>query len=202
MRALLEDPSTAVGSDPQYPDVSPRDAQALREYGRCDPRPRRPRSDRLRTSRPFTRLGLIAAVIAAVIDQASKLWLLHGFDLANKGIVKLMPSVDLVLTWNPGISYGLFPQESELGQYVLLALKLAAVLALWIWLARADTELTRAGARLDHRGRDRQRRRPRPVWGRDGFRAVPHQDTDLQLQLVCVQPGRCRHRCRGGWTLV
>ena len=47
-----------------------------------------------------------------------------------------------MLTWNIGISYGLFPQESDFGRYVLLALKCAAVIVLWIWLARAETRLT------------------------------------------------------------
>ena len=64
---------------------------------------------------PFTRLGLVAAVIACAVDQAAKLWLFHGVDLANKGIVKLMPFIDLVLTWNTGISYGLFQQDSAAG---------------------------------------------------------------------------------------
>ncbi len=91
---------------------------------------------------PLTRLGLIAAAIAGAIDQAVKLWLLFGFDLANRGIVKLLPFLDLVLTWNTGISYGLFPQESDLGRYVLLALKAGAVAVLWIWLARAESRLT------------------------------------------------------------
>ena len=91
---------------------------------------------------PLTRLGLIAAVIAGAADQASKLWLLFWFDLANRGIVHLTPFLDLVLTWNTGISYGLFPQDSDFGRYVLLALKLAAVVLLWIWLARAESRLT------------------------------------------------------------
>jgi signal peptidase II len=91
---------------------------------------------------PFTRFGVIVAVIACAIDQASKLWLLNVFDLANRGIVRLTPFLDFVLTWNTGISYGLFPQESDFGRYVLLALKAAAVLVLWIWLARAELRLT------------------------------------------------------------
>ena len=91
---------------------------------------------------PLTRFGLTAAVIAAAADQASKLWLLFWFDLANRGIVHLTPFLDLVLTWNTGISYGLFPQDSDFGRYVLLALKLAAVVLLWIWLARAESRLT------------------------------------------------------------
>src|SRR6185503_16323695 len=91
---------------------------------------------------PFTRLGLIVAAIACAIDQAVKLWLLYAFDLANRGIVRLTPFLDFVLTWNTGISYGWFPQESDLGRFVLLALKTAAVLVLWVWLARAESRLT------------------------------------------------------------
>ena len=91
---------------------------------------------------PLSRLGLTAGLIACAIDQAVKLWLLFAFDLANRGIVHLTPFLDFVLTWNTGISYGLFPQESEFGQLVLLALKAAAVVVLWIWLARAESRLT------------------------------------------------------------
>jgi len=91
---------------------------------------------------PFTRLGLITAVAACAVDQASKLWLLDGFGLARRGIVHLTAFLDLVLTWNTGISYGLFPQESDLGRWLLLAGKLVAVVLLWIWLARSRSALT------------------------------------------------------------
>jgi signal peptidase II len=91
---------------------------------------------------PLTFYGLIIALITCALDQATKLWLLNVFDLANRGIVRLTPFLDFVLTWNTGISYGLFPQEGDLGRYVLLALKLAAVVLLWIWLARAELRLT------------------------------------------------------------
>ena len=91
---------------------------------------------------PLTRFGAVVALIACAVDQAVKLWLLGVFDLANRGIVRLTPFLDLVLTWNTGISYGLFPQESDFGRHVLLALKAAAVVVLWIWLARAELRLT------------------------------------------------------------
>jgi signal peptidase II len=91
---------------------------------------------------PLTRFGLAVAVAAAAIDQAAKLWLLFIFDLGARGIVTLTPFLDLVLTWNTGISYGLFRQEGPLGQWALLALKAIAVILLWIWLARASTRLT------------------------------------------------------------
>lgn len=91
---------------------------------------------------PHTRLGLMLAAIACAADQAVKIWLVQVYGLAEKGIVALTPFLDLVLIWNTGISYGLFPQESELGRWLLLAAKLVAVAALWIWLARARTALT------------------------------------------------------------
>jgi signal peptidase II len=91
---------------------------------------------------PLTALGLTAAAIACALDQASKLWLLQVFGLADKGVVKLMPFVDLVLTWNTGISYGWFQQEGPFGQWALLALKAVAVALLWIWLAKASFRLS------------------------------------------------------------
>ena len=72
----------------------------------------------------------------------AKLWLLFGFDLGARGNVSLTPFLDLVLTWNTGISYGLFRQEGPLGQWTLLALKLIAVVLLWIWLSRASSRVT------------------------------------------------------------
>jgi signal peptidase II len=91
---------------------------------------------------PLTAFGLGTAAIACVLDQLSKLWLLRVFDLGHKGVVKLAPFVDLVLTWNTGISYGWFQQEGPFGQGALLALKVLAVALLWIWLARADSRLS------------------------------------------------------------
>ena len=91
---------------------------------------------------PLTRLGLVVAAASAVIDQASKLWLLYVFDLGARMPVRLAPFLDLVLVWNKGISYGLFQQEGPAGKWALLALKIVAVALLWIWLSRTEGRLT------------------------------------------------------------
>jgi signal peptidase II len=91
---------------------------------------------------PRTRLGFAVASTAAILDQATKLWLLFVYNLPAKGVVALAPVLDLVLTWNYGISYGLFQQRGEVGRWVLLGIKVLAVVVLWVWLARAKSALT------------------------------------------------------------
>jgi signal peptidase II len=90
----------------------------------------------------LTRLGLAVGLTTAAIDQATKLWLLYVFDIRAKIPVQLTPFLDLVLVWNKGISYGLFQQEGVLGQWALLAIKAAAIVLLWVWLARTGSRLT------------------------------------------------------------
>lgn len=88
---------------------------------------------------PF-RIGMTAALVTAVLDQASKLWLVLGYDL-GRNPVSLTPFLDLVLTWNYGISYGLFQQETQFGRWALVAIKIAAVIGLAFWLRRQATAL-------------------------------------------------------------
>ena len=90
---------------------------------------------------PLTRHGLVAAALAALVDQAVKLWLLFGFHLGAHERIRLMPFLDLVLVWNTGISYGWFQQSGPAGQWALLGVKVIAVALLWIWLARAGSRL-------------------------------------------------------------
>lgn len=81
---------------------------------------------------------LVVALAGLVLDQASKLWLLHGFGLAGRGPVPLLPILDLTLVWNRGISYGLFQQDGAIGRWGLAAATLIAAVGLWIWSVRAS----------------------------------------------------------------
>jgi signal peptidase II len=90
---------------------------------------------------PFSALGLGVAALTLLIDQAHKAWMLYVYDIGAKGVVTLAPFFDLVLVWNRGVSYGLFPQESSLGRWALILFAVAATLALTVWLARVVTPL-------------------------------------------------------------
>jgi signal peptidase II len=85
------------------------------------------------------RPGVIAALAVLALDQASKLWLLFVFDIARRGTVRVTPFFDLVLAWNVGISFGWFQNDGLLAQTILMAVKVAAVIVLAIWMARSKT---------------------------------------------------------------
>ena len=90
---------------------------------------------------PHLRSGLIAAGTALVLDQASKLWLLFVFDIAQRGAVRVTPFFDLVLAWNVGISFGWFQSDSAWVQIILMLIKAVAVVVLAVWMARSQTLL-------------------------------------------------------------
>jgi signal peptidase II len=91
---------------------------------------------------PLSGFGLSVAILACAIDQAAKVALLLGLHLSSQSPIVLGPFVALVLTWNTGISYGLFPQNGPFGPWALLAFKIVAVALLWVWLSRAPSRLT------------------------------------------------------------
>jgi len=97
---------------------------------------------------PLLRSGLIAAVATLIVDQASKLWLLHVFDIGRRGMVQVTSFFDLVLAWNTGISYGWLQNMGTTGQTLLMAGKAVAIVLLAIWMARSQTRLAVIGLGL------------------------------------------------------
>jgi signal peptidase II len=86
----------------------------------------------------YREAGLIAAAGALVADQGVKLGLLYGAGFARLlpgQAIPVLPFFNLVMVWNPGISYGLFPASSRWGMAALVILSLGAVAGLgrWLW---------------------------------------------------------------------
>lgn len=87
------------------------------------------------------RLGLGVALLTLALDQASKLYLLFGYDLPFREPLQLGPFVSLVSVWNHGISYGLFQQDGEMGRWLLVAVSCVAMVAIGVWMWRAGNRL-------------------------------------------------------------
>lgn len=87
-------------------------------------------------------LGLFAAVVAAVLDQAHKFWMLHVFGIEARQPVTVAPFLDLVLSWNYGVSYSLLPAHEAASRALLLAGQAIIVGSLVWWLWRSPNRLT------------------------------------------------------------
>ena len=57
------------------------------------------------------RLSYALCLLVLVLDQASKLFVLHSLDLEHTQPLIISAFFDLILVWNRGISYGLFQQN-------------------------------------------------------------------------------------------
>ena len=88
---------------------------------------------------PYSRFGLVAALVTLVADQMHKWWMLNVYDIAAKGRVAVTSFLDLVFVKNIGISYSLINQDSFVGQMMLMGFAIVASLALWVWIARSAT---------------------------------------------------------------
>ncbi|HXY89760.1 MAG TPA: signal peptidase II [Xanthobacteraceae bacterium] len=88
--------------------------------------------------------GLAVAALTLVADQATKLFVLYGLRLGVNDVVAIAPFCDLVLAMNRGISYGLLPQDSEFGRWILVMVNLAAAGAFVLWLRRVRSRLLAA----------------------------------------------------------
>jgi signal peptidase II len=93
-------------------------------------------------------VGLIAAALSLVADQGSKLFMLYGAGFAHMPpgqAVPVLPFFNLVMVWNPGISYGLFPASSIWGTAALVLIDVVAVVGLTWWLWGSTSRALTAG---------------------------------------------------------
>jgi len=87
-------------------------------------------------------MGLAAAIVVLVADQASKWWVLNGLDLPALGQVVLLPVLNLTMVMNPGVTFGLLRGLGFWGHYGLAGIALVVVAMLFLWLRRAGGALS------------------------------------------------------------
>ncbi|HWI25935.1 MAG TPA: signal peptidase II [Stellaceae bacterium] len=86
--------------------------------------------------------GLAVALVAAIADQLSKLWILRLFAAhPAQSSFPVTPFFNLALTWNRGMSFGLFNTDSRLNTVVFTTLAAIIVGGLVVWLARVRQNL-------------------------------------------------------------
>ena len=89
-------------------------------------------------------LGLVVALAVIVADQASKAWIL-SFFAARDGVpvATVTPFFNFVLTGNRGMSFGLFNNNDAMNTAVFTVLAAIIVIALLVWLWKAQNSLIR-----------------------------------------------------------
>lgn len=78
------------------------------------------------------------ALVAFVLDQASKYWVVHVLNL--KEVLSrdvLPPYLNLRMAWNYGVNFGLFSQDSPLTRWLLIAVALVIVVVVLVWISHA-----------------------------------------------------------------
>lgn len=107
-------------------------------------------STKVRQSSPVV-FGLVVLTVA-ILDLWSKSAMIASLTPARRTI-EVTPFFNLRIGYNPGISFGLFPAESELARALLIGFALAAtILVVWlglrsrIWIERLGFALIAGGA--------------------------------------------------------
>lgn len=79
-------------------------------------------------------LGPLLFALILVLDVLTKHWALTW--LAGQGVVRVTGFFNLVLVWNPGISFGFLRAGGEAGRWLLVALAVGISIVLVFWLRR------------------------------------------------------------------
>ncbi len=96
---------------------------------------------------PARSLGLVAAPIAAIIDQASKAWALDALWPPYSEGIALLPMLNLRLGFNTGVTFGMFAESAAGAVWLLVAISLGVVtiLARWLWRTTSRSEAAALG---------------------------------------------------------
>ena len=80
----------------------------------------------------------LAALVAGgifLLDQATKLAVVHGLNLIERGGIDVLPPyLTFRMAWNRGINFGLFAHDADVMRWVLIAVALAISVWVWIWV--------------------------------------------------------------------
>ncbi len=93
------------------------------------------------------RIGLAVALAGIAVDQASKWWIYLDI-MRPPQTIQVAPFFNLVLTWNTGISFGIFNNSGGLNSLLLSLVAVGIVVFLLFWLRKADNKWLAVGLGL------------------------------------------------------
>lgn len=77
------------------------------------------------------------ALVVFVLDQVSKLYVVHFLGLAERLRIEVWPPfLNFRMAWNRGVNFGLLPQDGDLGRWLLIGVALAISAGVLVWMAR------------------------------------------------------------------
>ena len=83
------------------------------------------------------KLVIGTALATLVLDQSSKIAVVHVLDLASRQRIDLLPPyLNFRMAWNQGINFGLFSDTTDMTRWALVALSLAISVWIWLWARR------------------------------------------------------------------
>lgn len=76
-------------------------------------------------------------MVVFVIDQLSKVIVVHVMDLATRLSIDVLPPVlTFRMAWNYGINFGLFSGDAPSARWILISVALGIVLFVLVWMRR------------------------------------------------------------------
>ena len=87
----------------------------------------------------FTRnrlIGLAIAALVALVDQATKLYVVGPLALRQVGHIDLLPFFDLTYTENRGVSLGMFEASNMETRWLLVLVTAGIALVVLVWMMR------------------------------------------------------------------
>ena len=83
------------------------------------------------------KLAVPFILILIFLDQVTKWWIIN-YVMQPIKILPITPFFNIVLTWNSGISFGIFSNQGEFSVIILSTLAILIVFFLAVWLIKAE----------------------------------------------------------------
>lgn len=81
----------------------------------------------------------VTAVLVFVIDQITKLAVVFGLNLIERGVIEVWdPFLTFRMAWNRGINFGLFASHQQEVRWLLIAVALAVSAWVLRWMMRSE----------------------------------------------------------------